>query len=183
MTGILHSGFSIPGEIPFLLISQWLTLHPFEDLDFTFVEDCIMKTYHTPLKEIERKWFVVDAEDKVLGRLASEIATRLRGKHKPNFSPHMDVGDFIVVVNADKVKLSGNKLDDKIYYHHTGYIGGIKSMTAREVLDKKPTELIKRAVKGMLSKNSLGRKQLKKLKIYTGGEHPHAAQQPEMLEL
>ncbi len=142
-----------------------------------------MKTYHTPVKEIERKWFVVNAEDKVLGRLASEIATRLRGKHKPNFSPHMDVGDFIVVVNADKVKLSGNKLDDKVYYHHTGYIGGIKSLTAREVLDKKPTELLKMAVKGMLSKNSLGRKQLKKLKIYTGSQHPHAAQKPEMLEL
>ena len=142
-----------------------------------------MKTYHTPVKEIERKWFVVDAENKVLGRLASEIATRLRGKHKPNFSPHMDVGDFIVVVNADKVKLTGNKLDDKVYYHHSGYMGGIKEQTAKEVLEKKPTELLKMAVRGMLSKNSLGRKQLKKLKIYTGTEHPHAAQQPETLEI
>ncbi|KPK26488.1 MAG: 50S ribosomal protein L13 [Desulfobacterales bacterium SG8_35_2] len=142
-----------------------------------------MKTYHTPVKEIERKWFVVDAENKVLGRLASEIASRLRGKHKPNFSAHMDVGDFIVVVNADKVKLSGNKLDNKVYYRHSGYMGGIKDMTAKEVLEKKPTELLKMAVKGMLSKNSLGRKQLKKLKIYTGGEHPHAAQQPEVLEI
>ena len=142
-----------------------------------------MKTYHTPVTEIERKWFVVDAENKVLGRLASEIATRLRGKHKPNFSPHMDVGDFIVVVNADKVKLTGNKLDDKIYYRHSGYIGGIKEQTAKEVLEKKPTELIKMAVRGMLSKNSLGRKQLKKLRIYTGGEHPHAAQQPETLDI
>ncbi len=142
-----------------------------------------MKTYHTPMTEVERKWFVVDAENKVLGRLASEIATRLRGKHKPNFSPHMDVGDFIVVVNADKVKLTGNKLDDKIYYRHSGYMGGIKEQTAKEVLEKKPTELIKMAVRGMLSKNSLGRKQLKKLRIYTGGEHPHAAQQPETLDI
>ena len=142
-----------------------------------------MKTYHTPVKDIERSWFVVDAEGKVLGRLASEIATRLRGKHKPNFSPHMDVGDFIVVVNADKVKLTGNKLDGKSYYRHSGYIGGIREMTAREVLEKKPTELLRMAVKGMLAKNSLGRRQLKKLKVYTGSEHPHAAQQPEVLEI
>ena len=142
-----------------------------------------MKTYHTPVEEIERKWFVVDAENKVLGRLASEIAFRLRGKHKPNFSPHMDVGDFIVVVNADKVKLTGNKLDDKVYYRHSGFMGGIKQRTAKEVLEKNPTDLLKMAVKGMLSKNSLGRKQLKKLKIYSGNEHPHAAQQPEMLEI
>ena len=160
-----------------------MTLQPFEDLCLTLVEDFIMKTYHTPVEEIERKWFVVDAENKVLGRLASEIATRLRGKHKPNYSPHMDVGDFIVVVNADKVKLTGNKLDDKVYYRHSGYMGGIKEQTAKEVLAKKPTELLKMAVRGMLSKNSLGRKQLKKLKIYTGGEHPHAAQQPETLEI
>ncbi|MEN8232836.1 MAG: 50S ribosomal protein L13 [Thermodesulfobacteriota bacterium] len=142
-----------------------------------------MNTYHTPVKEIERKWFVVDAENKVLGRLASEIAIRLRGKHKPNFSTHMDVGDFIVVVNAEKVKLTGKKLDDKIYYRHSGWIGGLKERSAKEMLEKKPTELLKSAVKGMLTKNSLGRKQLKKLKIYTGGEHPHAAQQPEMLEV
>ena len=149
----------------------------------TLVEDCIMKTYHTPVKEIERKWFVVDAENKVLGRLASEIAFRLRGKHKSNFSPHVDVGDFVVVVNADKVKLTGNKLDDKVYYRHSGYMGGIKERTAKEVLEKNPTDLLKMAVKGMLSKNSLGRKQLKKLKIYSGNEHPHAAQQPESLEI
>ena len=142
-----------------------------------------MNTYHTPVTEIERKWFIVDAENKVLGRLASEIAIRLRGKHKPNFSTHMDVGDFIVVVNAEKVKLTGKKLDDKIYYRHSGWIGGLTETTAREMLVKKPTELLKSAVKGMLTKNSLGRKQLKKLKIYTGGEHPHAAQQPEMLEV
>jgi len=142
-----------------------------------------MKTYHTPVKEIERKWFIVDAENKVLGRLASEIAIRLRGKHKPNFSTHMDVGDFIVVVNAEKVKLTGKKLDDKIYYRHSGWIGGLKERSAKEMLEKKPTELLKSAVKGMLTKNSLGRKQLMKLKIYTGGEHPHAAQQPEILDV
>jgi large subunit ribosomal protein L13 len=160
-----------------------LVLQPFDTSSLTFVEDYIMKTYHTPVKEIERKWFVVDAEDKVLGRLASEIATRLRGKHKPNFSTHMDVGDFIVVVNAEKVRLTGKKLDEKIYYNHSGYMGGLRERTAKEVLEKKPTDLLKMAVKGMLSKNSLGRKQLKKLKIYTGGEHPHAAQKPEMLEV
>jgi large subunit ribosomal protein L13 len=142
-----------------------------------------MNTYHTPVKEIERKWFVVDAENKVLGRLASEIAIRLRGKHKPNYSTHMDVGDFIVVVNAEKVKLTGNKLDDKMYYRHSGWIGGIKERSAKEILEKKPTELLKIAVKGMLTKNSLGRSQLKKLKIYTGSDHPHEAQQPEKLDI
>jgi large subunit ribosomal protein L13 len=152
-------------------------------LDEKFAEDYIMKTYHTPVEEIERNWFVVDAENKVLGRLASEIAIRLRGKHKPNFSTHMDVGDFIVVVNAEKVKLTGKKLDDKIYYRHSGWIGGLKERSAKEMLEKKPTELLKSAVKGMLTKNSLGRKQLKKLKIYTGGEHPHAAQQPKILDV
>ena len=142
-----------------------------------------MKTYHTPVQEIERNWFIVDAENKVLGRLASEIAIRLRGKHKPNFSTHMDVGDFIVVVNAEKVKLTGKKLDDKIYYRHSGWMGGLTETTAKEMLVKKPTELLKSAVKGMLTKNSLGRNQLKKLKIYAGSEHPHAAQQPEVLEV
>jgi len=142
-----------------------------------------MKTYHTPVKEIERKWYVVDAEGKVLGRLASEIATRLRGKHKPNFSSHMDVGDFIVVVNAEKVRLTGNKLADKMYYHHSGYIGGLREQTAKEVLEKKPEELLKSAVKGMLSKSNLGRQQFKKLKVYAGSDHPHAAQQPEQLDI
>lgn len=142
-----------------------------------------MKTYLAPVNEIERKWYVVDAEDKVLGRLASEIATRLRGKHKPTYSTFMDNGDFVVVVNADKVRLTGKKWDDKVYYRHTGYMGGIKAMTAKEMLEKKPEDLVVKAVRGMLPKNSLGRKQLKKLKVYVGGEHPHAAQQPESLEL
>ncbi len=140
-----------------------------------------MKTYLTPVNEIEKKWYVVDAQQKVLGRLASEIAMRLRGKHKPNYSTFQDTGDYIVVINAEKIRLTGKKWNDKIYYRHTGYIGGIKSQTAQEVLEKKPEELIKMAVKGMLPKNTLGRAQLQKLKVYVGKEHPHDAQQPEEL--
>ncbi len=142
-----------------------------------------MKTYLAPLHEIEKKWYVVDARDKVLGRLATEIATRLRGKHKPTFSPFIDNGDFIVVTNADKIRLTGAKWDDKVYYRHTGYMGGLKETTAREMLEKRPTELIMEAVKGMLPKNKIGRAQLKKLKVYPGTEHPHTAQQPEELTL
>ena len=142
-----------------------------------------MKTYLTPVKEIEKAWFVVDAEEKVLGRLASEIAARLRGKHKPTYSTFIDNGDYVVVVNAEKIKLTGKKMNDKIYYHHTGYIGGIKSCSAAELLEKKPTELVTKAVKGMLPKNSLGREQLKKLKVYAGAAHPHEAQQPKQLDL
>ena len=142
-----------------------------------------MKTYLTPVNEIEKKWYVVDAQQKVLGRLASEIAVRLRGKHKPNYSTFQDTGDFIVVVNAEKIRLTGKKWSDKVYYHHTGYIGGIKAQTAQEVLDKKPEDLIIMAVKGMLPKTTLGRAQLKKLKVYAGKDHPHTAQQPEDLTL
>ncbi len=141
-----------------------------------------MKTYLAPVKEVQRKWYVVDAEQQVLGRLASEIAMRLRGKHKPIYSTFQDTGDFIVVINAEKVRLTGKKMTDKVYYHHTGYIGGIKSVTAGELLEKKPTELLIKAVKGMLPKNTLGRAQLKKLKVYAGTEHPHEAQQPESLK-
>ncbi len=142
-----------------------------------------MKTYLAPISEIERKWYVVNAEDKILGRLATEIASRLRGKHKPTFSPFMDNGDFIIVTNADKISLSGTKWDDKKYYRHTGYMGGIKESSAKELLEKHPTALVFKAVKGMLPKNKIGRAQLKKLKIYAGAEHPHAAQQPEKLEI
>lgn len=142
-----------------------------------------MKTYLAPVREIERKWYVVDAKDKVLGRLATEIASRLRGKHKPTFSPFIDNGDFIVVTNADKIRLTGTKWDDKIYYRHTGYMGGLKETTGREMLVKHPTALIMEAVKGMLPKNKIGRAQLKKLKVYAGTEHPHTAQQPEELTL
>lgn len=142
-----------------------------------------MKTYYTPAKEIKKKWYIVDAEGKILGRLASEIAFRLRGKHKPNYSTFMDVGDFIIVVNADKIKLTGKKWEAKKYYHHSGYLGGLKEQSAKEVLRKKPEQLLRLAVKGMLSKNTLGRAQLKKLKIYAGSDHPHAAQQPAALEI
>jgi large subunit ribosomal protein L13 len=142
-----------------------------------------MKTILTLVKEIERKWLVVDAQGKILGRLASEIARRLRGKHKPNFSTFQDTGDFVIVVNAEKVRLTGRKLDNKIYYNHSGYMGGLRERTAQEILDKNPEELIYNAVKGMLPKNTLGRTQLKKLKVYAGSEHPHEAQKPENLEL
>ncbi len=140
-----------------------------------------MKTYLAPVNEIEKKWYVVDAEDKILGRLATEIASRLRGKHKPTFSPFIDNGDFIIVTNAEKVQLTGKKWDDKKYYHHTGYMGGIKETAAKELLEKHPTDLVFKAVKGMLPKNKLGRAQLKKLKVYAGSDHPHKAQQPAEL--
>lgn len=142
-----------------------------------------MKTLYTPVNEIDRKWYVVDADGKVLGRIATEIARYLRGKHKPTFCNFQDNGDFIVVVNAEKVHLSGNKWDNKTYYRHSGYMGGIKSQTAKEVREKKPEELIRMAVKGMLPKNKLGRAQLKKLKVYAGSTHPHQAQQPENLDI
>ncbi len=142
-----------------------------------------MKTYLTPVKEIERKWYIVNADGKVLGRLASEIATRLRGKHKPTYSTFMDNGDYVVVINAEKIKLTGNKLKDKIYYRHSGYMGGLRETSAGEMLEKKPTEVLMAAVKGMLPKNSLGRIQLKKLKVYAGDQHPHEAQQPAELDL
>jgi large subunit ribosomal protein L13 len=141
----------------------------------------MMKTYISPPGDIERKWYVIDAKDKVLGRLATEIASRLRGKHKPTFSPFMDNGDFIIVTNAAHVQLTGAKWDDKKYYHHTGYMGGIKETSARELLTKHPTDLVFNAVKGMLPKNKLGRAQLKKLKVYAQADHPHAAQLPEEL--
>jgi len=142
-----------------------------------------MKTYLAPVNEIEKQWYVVDAENKILGRLASEIATRLRGKHKPTFSSFIDNGDFVVVTNAEKIVLTGNKMQDKKYYRHTGYVGGIKEASAQELLAKHPTDLILKAVKGMLPKNKLGRAQFKKLKVYAGKNHPHAAQQPTKLDI
>ena len=141
------------------------------------------RTYSAKEQEIEKKWFVVDAEDQVLGRLASEVAHRLRGKHKPVFTPHADTGDYIIVINAEKVRLTGDKLDSKMYYRYSGYLGGMKEISARKQLDKKPEEIIKHAVRGMLPKNSLGKRQGKKLKVYAGPEHPHDAQQPEPLEV
>lgn len=141
------------------------------------------RTYSAKEKEIEKKWLIVDAKDKVLGRLASEVARRLRGKHKPVFTPHADTGDYIIVINAAKIRLTGDKLDKKMYYRYSGFMGGLKEISARKQLAKKPEELIKHAVKGMLPKNSLGRRQGKKLKVYAGPEHPHEAQQPEPLEV
>jgi len=142
-----------------------------------------MKTFVAKPQEVERKWYLVDAKGKVLGRLASQIASRLRGKHKPIFTPHTDTGDFIVVVNADKVILTGRKWDQKSYYRHSGYLGGLKVRSAKKMLETKPEEIIRHAVRGMLPKNSLGRRQLKKLKVYAGSTHPHEAQTPETLEL
>jgi len=142
-----------------------------------------MKTFVAKEHEIEKKWYLIDAKEKVLGRLASEIASILRGKNKPIFTPHMDAGDYIVVINADKVILTGGKIEKKMYYHHSGYVGGLKKTTAKEMLLKRPENLIKFAVKGMLPKNSLGRRQLTKLKIYAGQDYPHQAQQPEKLEI
>lgn len=142
-----------------------------------------MKTQFAKREEVERKWYVVDAKDMVLGRLASKIATYLRGKTKPIFTPNVDTGDFVIVVNAEKIRLTGKKLDKKIYYHYTGYPGGLKEQTARERLSKSPEKMIIDAVKGMLPKNRLGRAMLKKLKVYRGNEHPHAAQKPELLTL
>ena len=142
-----------------------------------------MKTYQAKKEEIERGWFVVNAEGKVLGRLASRVAHVLRGKHKSTFTPHVDTGDFVVVVNARKVTLTGRKLKDKKYYHHTGYPGGIREARAEKVLALKPTEMIRTAVKGMLPKTSLGRQMIRKLKIYAGSSHPHEAQKPTPLEI
>jgi len=142
-----------------------------------------MKTFVAKEHEVDKKWYLVDAGEKVLGRLATEIAVILRGKNKPIFTPHMDAGDYVVVVNADKVILTGNKLEKKIYYRHSGYPGGLKKTTAGDMLEKKPERLIRLAVKGMLPKNSLGRRQLTKLKVYAGPNHHHQAQQPEKLEI
>ena len=142
-----------------------------------------MKTYVTKPAEIERKWYVVDADGETLGRLASKIAVILRGKHKPIYSPSVDCGDYVIVLNAEKIHVTGRRLDQKVYYHHSGYPGGIKSITLRNQLERYPTRPVEFGVKGMLPKNKLGRKMLKKLKVYAGTEHPHQAQEPVELEL
>lgn len=141
-----------------------------------------MKTYTARAEDIEREWFLVDAEGKTLGRLASGIANVLRGKHKPIYTPHLDCGDYVIVVNADKVRVTGQKLDQKIYYRHSGYPGGLKSINLRDQLQKHPERVLEAAVRGMLPKNRLGRKMFKKLKVYAGDSHPHQAQQPKPLE-
>ena len=142
-----------------------------------------MKTFTATPKTIKRDWCVVDATNKTLGRLATVVASRLRGKHKPDFTPHMDTGDYIVVVNAEKIHVTGNKLADKMYHHHTGYIGNLKSINLGKQLEQHPERVIQTAVKGMLPKNALGRSIYKKLHVYAGPEHPHAAQQPTPLEI
>lgn len=141
-----------------------------------------MKTYTPKPEDISREWVVVDATDKILGRLATEITRRLRGKHKPEFSNHMDNGDFVVVINADKIKVTGRKMEQKRYYRHSGFPGGLKSKTLGEMMEKKPENVLTLAVKGMLPRTRLGKQQLKKLKVYAGSSHPHEAQQPTTLD-
>ena len=142
-----------------------------------------MKTYTVRRGDIRREWYVVDAQGKTLGRLASEIAKILRGKHKPIYVPHLDCGDYVIVVNAEKVRVTGKKLDQKFYYRHSGYPGGLKSINLRDQLQKHPTRVLEAAIRGMLPKNRLGRAMIKKLKVYAGDLHPHQAQQPKALEL
>ena len=142
-----------------------------------------MKTFSAKPETVERDWYIVDAENKTLGRLSTEIARRLRGKHKPEYTPHVDTGDYIVVINAEKVYVSGNKRTDKTYYHHTGFVGNLKSITFDKLIEKAPERVIEHAVKGMLPKNPLGRAMYKKMKVYAGSEHPHTAQQPKTLEI
>lgn len=142
-----------------------------------------MKTYSAKPETVKREWFVIDAADQTLGRLAAEVARRLRGKHKPEYTPHVDTGDYIVVINAQKVKVTGQKSSDKMYHRHTGYPGGLKSMSFEDMIDHKPERVIELAVKGMLPKNPLGRDMFRKMKVYAEAEHPHAAQQPQELTL
>ena len=142
-----------------------------------------MKTYMQRKEDVQRNWYVVDAEGQTLGRLASKVANVLRGKHKPTYTPHVDGGDFVIVINASKVVLTGNKLNDKIYYNHSRYTGGLRERTAKEMVENYPVEMIERAVKGMLPHNRLGRQMFKKLFVYEGNEHPHTAQKPSALEV
>ena len=142
-----------------------------------------MKTFSAKPETVQRDWFVVDATDKVLGRLAADIASRLRGKHKPEYTPHVDTGDYLVVVNVEKIRVTGNKAKDKIYHRHTGYVGGIKSISFEKLIDKAPERTLEIAVKGMLPRGPLGRAMLRKLKVYAGDQHPHAAQQPQELNI
>ncbi|MCK4609163.1 MAG: 50S ribosomal protein L13 [Gammaproteobacteria bacterium] len=142
-----------------------------------------MATYSPKLQDIKHDWCLIDASEKTLGRLASAIAFRLRGKHKPVFTTHMDTGDYIVVTNVDKIRVTGNKAEDKTYYHHSGYPGGMKSASYAELIDKAPTRALELAVKGMLPKGPLGRQMFRKLKLYAGEDHPHAAQQPQVLDI
>ncbi len=142
-----------------------------------------MKTYSAKIADIKREWYVVDATDQILGRLATEVATILRGKHKPEFTPHIDMGDFVIVINADKIKVTGKKLEQKIYYRHSGYLGGLKEENLERVMSERPEAAVTRAIKGMLPSNKLGKVMRKKLKVYAGADHPHEAQMPKQLEI
>ena len=161
-----------------VFVSRPVRVH---NLDLTGI--CSMKTFSAKAETVERDWFLIDAEGKALGRLASEVARRLRGKHKAIYTPHVDTGDYIVVVNAEKVAVTGNKAKDKMYYSHSGYMGGLKEINFEDLIQKAPEQVIETAVKGMLPKNPLGRAMLRKLKVYAGAEHKHAAQQPQVLEI
>jgi len=141
------------------------------------------RTYSAREQDVRRQWHLVDADGKTLGRLATEVATRLRGKHKPEYTPHVDTGDYVVIINADKIHVTGNKRSDKMYHRHTGYIGNLKSQPLQKVLDEHPERVLQMAIKGMMPKGPLGRAMLSKLKVYAGPDHPHAAQQPQALEL
>ena len=142
-----------------------------------------MKTFSAKSHEVRREWFLIDANEKILGRVAVEIARRLRGKHKPEYTPHVDTGDYIVVVNAGQLRVTGNKAKDKTYYRHTGYPGGLRERTLEEMLERRPEEVIRQAVRGMLPRNRLARQQITKLKVYAGSDHPHVAQKPTKLEI
>ena len=142
-----------------------------------------MKTFSAKANEVKRDWFLVDANGKTLGRLATEVASRLRGKHKAEYTPHVDTGDYIVIVNAAKITVTGNKFEDKMYHHHSGYIGNLKSVPFKDLIKKKPEEVIQKAVKGMLPKGPLGREMVRKMKVFSGSEHSHAAQQPQLLDI
>ena len=142
-----------------------------------------MKTLSIKQEDVSRSWYVIAAPDRTLGRLSTQIALRIRGKHKAEFTPHVDTGDYVVVINAEKVRVTGNKLDDKIYNHHTGFPGGIKSISLAKLMQKSPEKVVEMAVKGMMPKSKLGRSMISKLKVYAGNEHPHAAQQPKPLEI
>lgn len=146
-------------------------------------EDKFMKTFNAKAHEVKRDWLLVDADGKTLGRLATEVASRLRGKHKPEYTPHTDTGDYIVVINAEKVKVTGNKFNDKMYHHHTGYVGNLESIAFKDLQAKKPEEIINKAVKGMLPKGSLGRDMFRKMKVFAGSKHTHGAQQPQFIEI
>ena len=169
--------------LPSAEASKILALHLRPFGSWVFSERMSMKTYVAKPKTVERDWCLVDATDKTLGRLATELASRLRGKHKPVYTPHVDTGDNIIVINAEKIRVTGNKLEDKMYYRHTGYIGNLKSINLGKQLEQHPERVIQSAVKGMLPKNPLGRAMFRKLHVYAGPEHPHAAQQPQVLEI